>query len=1183
MLQGGSLGPPKPKGGVAPKLPIPKASQGPVSRSQGVGKLVGIPKPFAGAPKLQGALKQAERPLSPGLQRMMAESKAHEPKGGTGGTSLPGATITLNPLHDLGVAGKAVQTGYKDLGNAVGGGVAKETGKLLGNTASNLINLPAQAIDTGYALGKTAVKSLAPPGTKAHTEAEQEQRELVKSFVHESAAAHLVKGEWREALRAAERNPVNTAMEAYGGASALDRVAGTAARTGALGSDLKAKTKLSEPVVPLPSISRQPKTLLAPGDEHASVALRPYDKGLVKRLVQGGKDSSERPRGLKLTQAYRKHYDQTEGSLLRINQNSRSDVINARMKAVKPGRKMVPGTDAISHFGWGTLSDPKVLNDKGTPVYRDQLSQLVEHHSKPVPGESVTQKDTREANMVHAQKLLEDPAFERNPHAAYDAAMKTAADKRALEPELIKHGIYTKDQMRQAKVIPAFQFHWRNEDPFVDIGAEDSPFTISDGNSTNQVYAELKAKAKAELKAKGGKAKAELKAKGGRKTLSTNQVYAELKAKGIDPDQLSFTTTKPFQNPNAAYNRTPAVPKRAGMKQARGSLTGAAFKNGQYDPTYDAVVRQHLTDQKLVDEARAVKYKNTQYTLTKEHLAELAEQGMGSLSAEDKAIVQGEIEKLREGSVYFDGKHSLSPGQEALEAKQLIEGLHPDVRLSPARIAHPYAPRAFRNAQLNEDITDRIDPAMFVDGRDASRYPSTPADLHNREAGEMGLVHKAIADAERKYENDTGSAMRNLITKPANWWRRANIAYSVRHVPGLAQEIGLRALVNKIGPQSYLRGRKLYAEAMKGEAAHPFEAQRLRGLTGGTVAQMTEDLNRKVTANQLWGTRAGKAVELLHAAEAHKVSGAPLRAARAAMDAYGKVTTSILHAQRKILERPQELAGLGKHWNDEAKRITGKSLPVIKQMQGVHSQLAKGVLDNKALDATARSLKEYWGDWQATSPAVKKAMVISPFFKWYTNSLKFLYHTLPAHHPIKTSMLVLAEDATAEQRKAEGQGYSKGLSLGPLQLAEGQQGSIPVGPNFRASQEYYTPSGAVSSGLEGALGAVFPYASDAWAILHGTNPLSGKTLENSEYKQITDSDQRILLALLSGLESFMPPVRIAKQLTEKGNPEKEDPWGKALGIPPSLWKVIRPLRTEKTRSQSGEPKPLPGRPKEAAF
>jgi hypothetical protein len=434
----------------------------------------------------------------------------------------------------------------------------------------------------------------------------------------------------------------------------------------------------------------------------------------------------------------------------------------------------------------------------------------------------------------------------------------------------------------------------------------------------------------------------------------------------------------------------------------------------------------------------------------------------------------------------------------------------------------------------------------------------------------------------RSYENDTVSAMRNAIRQPANWWRRANIAFSIRHVPGLLQEVGIRALTNKIGPMSYLRGRRVYEDAIRASEdatyakANPkaaLNAERLRAMAGGTVTSATEDLARHVSSDQLWGTKLGSALDKFRTVAEKKVTGAPLRAVKEFAGAYGQLTTGILKYQRAIFEKPSEIAGLGKHMNDEAKAITGKSLPVIKKMQGVQAQIAKGVLDPKALDAAARALTEYWGNWSSTTPAMKNAMSVSPFVNWYVNSLKFIYHTLPVHHPIKTGLMVALEGATAEQRKAEGQGY-EGIVPHPAakSLAERQQGSVPVGNGFVANQEYYTPAGAVSGGLEGALNALFPYASDPWAILHGTNPLTGKTLENSKYEPITSAEQKVHLALLSMLESFVPPVRIGKELAEKGKPEDEDPLGKALGISPQVWKVFRPFRTEKAYTQEGKPR-----------
>jgi hypothetical protein len=1129
------------------------------SRSQGVGKIVNAPKAFQGnLPKAQVQALRSSR------QQAISKGEATLPR--PGASKIPLGTITLNPFHDISTVTQASKEGWESIGKAVGGGAAKEAGKLIGNTVAGAINLPAQALPTVYhATGAAAEAVEGKP---------RALKQMGREYLESSAPAHLIKGEFHKALESAEANPPMAALEVAGGLSAADRLAGGAERLAGAG-------ELADPRAAETGLSRQPQSLMA-GEGKASEPLHPYDKGLLRKGLEAKRDPDERPEGFKLSQKLRQHYDRTEGSLLRINRNHRSDIADARMKAVHTGTlrpKPIPGIDAVSHFARGVLSDPKVLSEHGEPVYRDQLSKLVEDHTARMtdPNSRLTpvQKQLLEVNRNHAQRLLEDRSFQRDPNQAYEAAQKLAADKARLEPDLQKAGIYTAKQMRTAKAIPAFQFHWSDQEPWVDTNPTHDTFTISDG-------------------------------KGGRTVLPIDQVYKELERKGVHEKQLGFISTKPFENPNAAFNSSPADIRSVGRPE-KGGLTGAAFRNGQYDATYDAAIRQHLHDQKLVDESKAAKYKTEQYVYTRADMAKLIEERKSTLPADQQPDADRLIQELRApGSRWLspqdhvvkapDGTETTrteSPWEQAQRHAQAIEALHPKVKLEPIRVAHQLASQEYRDALAKtgkppagmpapEDSLEQIlDPATSLRPGALSQFPTDPIDQNNVHAGEVGLVHKEIADRMRAYKNVNASPLASM----ASVWRRANVAYSVRHVPGVMQEIGIRALMNKIGIKSLLRGRKIYDMAMKAAddpayaAANPDAAQyadQLRAMSGGTVAQMTQDLSRHVTDNRLWGTRTGAVIGRLKDLEAKRITGAPLRAARDFGNAYGKVTNGILSIQRKLLERPQEISGLGKFQNDEFKRITGKSLPVLKAMDGVYSDFAKGILDQKRLDAAASAMREYWGDWSSMSPKTKAAMTISPFFKWYVNSLKFIYHTMPLHHPVKTGLLATLEDATKGVREAEGQGYEASRSfpflpkLGPEKLAEGQQGSLPGGEGFRVGSEYYTPAGAVSGGLETATGSLFPWVSDSWAILHGTNPVSGRTLENGEKEQITDANARGLMAMESALEGFVPPYRMLKTGLEKGSSEKEDALGKALGISPSLWKVFRPLRTEQERTQSGE-------------
>jgi hypothetical protein len=285
----------------------------------------------------------------------------------------------------------------------------------------------------------------------------------------------------------------------------------------------------------------------------------------------------------------------------------------------------------------------------------------------------------------------------------------------------------------------------------------------------------------------------------------------------------------------------------------------------------------------------------------------------------------------------------------------------------------------------------------------------------------------------------------------------------------------------------------------------------------------------------------------------------PLRAVRGAVKGFNKVTDTILHAERAAIEHPPQVAGIGKHYNEEYKRITGKRLKVLGAFTDVEKAFLRGQLDPKALDHFGNVAREYWGDWNRASPSFKKAMSVSPFAQWYLNSLRFVYQTMPLHHPIKTSLFVVMEQASREQRLAEGQEYKGGVPLGehllPTDLEPSQQGSLPAGSGMRAGQEYYTPQGAVSGGLESGLDSMLPYLSGTWSVLHGINPLTEKPLEEvveGKKQPINDFNQLATLGALSAAESFLPPLRYYQSLQRK----------------PASY-VFRPFRTEKTRTEQG--------------
>ena len=1179
-------------------------------------------------------------------------------------------------------AGTIEQKGYQNILGTTG--IAGGAAKLMGNTARDIVELPAQVLPTFYTAGRAALDTIQKrgvgEGVGGSNVAGGDLRSLAHNYLHESALGSLATGHLVRALKDAYNNPVNASLEFSGVAGAADRVAGSAARAGILGDSLAAKTKLAD--TGATTVSRAPQDLLG----NAKAPTDAYSKRLTTRLRQGGTDPTLRPgetmlehaKGKGLNQQLTKHFDRQTGTLEAVRRNNRDTVVDTRMQAIKgassqtsPGRLSlkIPGADATNAFARGLLADPKILNDHGQPLYRDQLTKLIELHAKPVEGELPFQAENRMGKVAEYQSMLDDKGLQRHPELPHAAAVKYAQDMHKLEPQLVEHDYLTPQSIRVAKLADPFQFHWHGQDPRFDeqpplnekgrafIAAEtarDDAYKARQGSRVEVARAktEMETRAQAGLDTKAARqtlkdiearhkanmaahTAAVAKAHGltpenpmdlhespfsvakptvadrlpvdripvpaataERTHIPIDEVEKDLLEKhGVDPKNIGFVSNRPYVDDSAAYNRSTTDPRKAGFNPQK-QRTGSAFLRGQYDTSYDALVRQHLTNQGLVDQARGSKLQVKTYALTKAHIADLLQEKVDQLPADEQASVKGLIAELRTGTTYFEAHGDSAAWDQAQKAIQEVQRQHPDLQLVPGRIAHPYAPAKQLDQIAKhtlEGTQDRLDPSLWEQDRGADRFPQDPT-LQKLDSGPIAVWPKAIADRMHAYEKQTGSANANLLRQPASWWRRANVAFSAKHIPGLLQELGIRSAVHKIGPLSYLRGKRLLnlieevardPEYLKQHPEAEFDAQRLKAQVGGTVAHQTKNLEIHVNENKLATSLAGDINNRFKALSARKVTGAPVRAATAIVKGYSATASKILTLERKYLEAPAQVAGLGKHANDEARLIMGKSLPVFKAVTDVQRKMGEGLLDQSAMDAAAQKSVEFWGDWTSASPKMRNVLAVAPFFNWFKNSLKFLYVTLPAHHPIKTALLTALEDATAEQRRAIGQGHGANEKLEPE-----QQGSIPIGGGDVANQQYYTPQGAVAGGILGTAANLFiPEFTDALKTLTGSNSF-GETLTNASKEPITDPGERIKLAASALIESFNPLIRDAATVARGGRTAEAgsalwdlkakageatvDPIAKALDLKSGpllgLYDAFKPFKTTEERNEKGEPR-----------
>jgi hypothetical protein len=1169
------------KGAILPKAAPGASPPRPpgVSRSAGVGKVT-----FKALP--QGSRNNAgQLPLGRQMhaEAKQADAKLPKPSGASSGIlgtieagpqlaaaaisdipKIPGAIASDVPkeLHGGGfIEGglkSAAQTfgtvetkGYENLlgSKGIGGSIAKT----IGDGLREIPELPAQVIPTLYEGGRAVVD--------AHEGNNRPLESLGKGLVKESVVAHLAKGELGQAVSTLKNRPVSSALEVSGVGGAADRLAGAAARSGALGEDMASKAALAEPGST--DLSRQPQDLLGnareplpPKSKRLSTALR---QDAHDRTVRPGETIKEQIKDRGLGQRLTRHLDSKNGDIRSIQKHNVNEAVHARMDAV--AGKRVPGTSlatpiaghgAVNLFARGILADPKVVDHiTGQPLYRTQLKDLTEYHATPVDGETLQEKALRESNVAHAQALLDDQRLQRDPQKAYMAAGKYAKDMKTLEPAVKDATGLSDESARAAKLTDPFMFHWRDQDPLVSEGENGTEFSVAKPRAPSGLPT------------------------GGRTIMPIEQVERQLKDEhGVDADHVGFVSNRPYINKDAQYYKNGQDPARAGYYPQK-FRSGNAFKRGQYDPSHEALVTQHVANQGIVDQVHAARMQVKDYFLTREHVAKLLE---------EKDPKSPLIQDLRSGkSTYFGSGQGTSAWTKAQQAAAEIRQAHPDLRLVPGRIAAPYAGKDYLG-KLSQDAHDVLDPNRIDDERGGNLADAFPKDEEiQHTAGSVGLVHADVAKHMDAYSKQQGSAFGKLLRAPANFWRVSNIALSPKHPIGIAQELGIRAAVNNIGPMSLLREHRMSnlweraledPDFLKDNPGVENQYALMRSKIEGTESKQALQLQEHITSKDVGSaSRSGALLRAAQKATDHTIAGAPLRVAQHVLKAYNTVTKDILRFQNKVLGGPALKAGLGKAVNDEVKRLTGSSIPLIHEMDDRTKEVILGQVTNpNALAATGRKLIEYYGDWTKASPKTKNILAVAPFWNWYANSMKFIYHTLPMNHPIKTALLTTLEGATKAQRQAIGQGAGSFEKLEPE-----QQGGIPIGHGYTSTPQHYTPFGAVNEPLATLTGLWLPEIQDAYKAATGTNPF-GETLENASKEPITSEKERARYAALGLLESFLPPLRTvatalsggrSRQGTETYGTAKEDPVGRALGISPGIWKAIEPLRIAQERTETG--------------
>lgn len=602
--------------------------------------------------------------------------------------------------------------------------------------------------------------------------------------------------------------------------------------------------------------------------------------------------------------------------------------------------------------------------------------------------------------------------------------------------------------------------------------------------------------------------------------LSNQEIRAHMKENGFD--EPTYLTQAPNKRGARNFFRNQMEPANAGG----GTFTGEATRRGTLDIHPDTLVENVANAQSLVSQ---------QHGFTE---------------------LVGEFGHRKAGGELRTYDSFRSANQAASNLMHTAEGgpRAGAVRWRPIRVNPFGGSRAQLDHLLEQADLDPSARQTLHDAMDSA--------LQGHEGdGPWALVPEPVADRMREHLRVLGSGGPGKTAQVATQaFKRAVLATSVKWLFGnVAEGVG-RAAVAHAGPRAWVTGGKVMKslEVMDPKAA---QALRARALGGGHIS-MAERTKLRRAAEDFENTR--------------------LKPLATALGAFWRAPG------------PKQVAGLWGIWTDIAfNQLSGRFESQVQQamfgravrrsplMEGsmrktgqeAISEAARGLRNTETQVAMARQVDRAYGRYSKFSPAQRKYIATyTPFAAWTLAATTFVYRVLPKDHPVLTSLLAAANEATEEWRKEHGLDlFSEGRLPGFL------QGSFPIeGGHIRASR--YSPTGAFTDLGDTLASAVLPQASGVLAALKGED-WKGKELRDDNGQPV-DFLGRAKAAAGSFLESTVPILAQAKRVAKNGigreinpfpvTPNGDRPVGTGTRSKGGFQGTVDPVEREEIRQLVGE-------------
>lgn len=1006
---------------------------------------------------------------------------------------VPAALERGNPNQLLyGLEGSGV------LASALGGAGKKVQGAIpgvVGNAASDLINLPAQALPSIYLSGQAGINALT-----GHSEQLDKQ---VQGFKEQSPLYALATGHLGQAASDVYNHPIYSYLEGEGLKSGVGNLLG---RAGSAAGVFQRNE-------PRPGLGIYGERVNQRG---------PYSNDFFRKVAQKRGDArrgpaphinalkwvdehtAHEPAPVKASQReitnYLNEFADSRSYANEGYRKGRRDKRRAELEEFKPENKA--DREVVGLQAQGIISHDPDLARVDLANYRKELVDAQHHGVEALDGShKILTKSQIKQNRSLVAKIggaIKNATLDNKPTLEAMAKLD-----RELSGKIIEKGIGLpggEQQARIARAVPhAARFleskYGLSRSTALELAQEEA-----EGRPIGSRASKLRAQT--QVLDKNGDA------------LNIDDIEKSMRDNGIDPDLVSYVSNKqPLEagvtDDNAGIHFQP--PDERGQLRSR-SRTGSAVAKGLIDPSYEAALNQVTHGGTLVD--RAANYdQNLNVNGVRrpdgKQWANPNEAADALAHPEDYGMKP--LPEIPGGYVFMPA----TPWPASSGALDATEGLgrsvaEPTDEVGRTTEADPQEIEGLHYDPVDgAEFSERAHSAIVKFGTKEAEQSTRPGVIVPKTVANRLAEHYAKSTTFEKSLQKLVGTFKGAVLPTSvkwlagnavdNWLVRSLLSGTITDIPtGVRFARHLKSVLDEKGPEAAERA--------------------IEEILPGTVYSSVARTQPFRGADQFIGTKIGPLASALH-----KFFEAP--GVNSIVNAWHYYRDTVFHLDSKYIERLPQYGALGKAARREVDMTRGQFKRAIADQEPALKDLAEGFRNPDTVDRFAKDVERIFGNWGRNSPEARRFYTTySPFWQWARAATKFVYLTLPRDHPVLTSLLAASQTMTREERLKFGFDFD---AKNPL--PDWMQGSIPGSKggvfysNLTSFQSFGNPANFFGSNL------IPPIISPAALALGLGVDWQGQKLVKTNGEPMDDVE-KAKVAAVSTAESFIPFMTVAKNV-----------------------------------------------------